>query len=179
MLGHLAARATLILLPALPFRPSSHPKAEKPWAIKTPAISPSEQVRCLENIGTYILTNALGLMQGHKHKRAERPFPSIAGHLVHSSFDTQCPFPTNKLSGSLWSPAFSPSQTLFHPKYLIRNNCLIDLKTPRPGKHAFYTPGVVEIVRNSLQTDVFRNHRREATSRAWARNLPKLRESLK
>lgn len=124
--------------------------------------------------------NALGLMQGHKHRRAERPFPSIAGHLVQSSFDTQCPFPTNKLSGSLWSLAFSPSQTLFHPKCLIiRNNCLIDLKTPRPGKHAFYTPGVVEIVRNSLQTDVFKNHRREAAPRAWARNLPKLRESLK
>lgn len=121
--------------------------------------------------------NALGLRQGHKHKRTERPFPSIAGHLVHSSFDTQYPFPTNKLSGSLWSLAFSPSQTLFHPKCLIRNNCLIDLKTPGPGKHAFYTPGVVEIVRNSLQTDVFRNRRREAAPRAWARNLPKLRES--
>lgn len=91
-----------MLGPPLPFRPGVNIQRQRPGALKTPAISASKEVQCLENVHTHIHPRE-GM---HPHATPQthpalRPSPSTGGHLVHSSLDTKDPFSTDKLSSSL------------------------------------------------------------------------------
>lgn len=125
----------------------------------------------------HVLMNARARPQ---MRSAVGSLPSIGVHLAHSSFDTKDPFLTSKLSSSLWSPAYFPSQALLHPtKCLTRNNCLIDPWPNMLREARILQPGMVGILRNSHPTNVFESRRGETTTGALARNLPKWQEKLK